>query len=419
MKDVIKLTNAFKILAIRYLDCYRGLSPSCWRNILLSMFDSVLVGVFYYLTIYFVSDLRMSASSAGLVISVCGVGSVLGGYFGGVLSDKYSPSAVSALALFVQGVAYLALLKLRSLLPLAIDSFLMGVASYIFITSNHISVLQLCNKSSSQRVRALNLLSTSSNLGSGISGLLLGYLLVFGFRKIFLLTAVCSLMLAILAYWLSEGSCVTDQGNDTCIDNDETDEYDLFSLSAVLFAVIGIGMVVSQLGATYPIYIQAKFHEMGISAVSILFALNAFLVVVIANPVGEYCDSFDKLIMAGVGGLLICLGMYILTLSGLFWVAIFACVVFTFGEVIFFSMAQYICYHSGSMRNTGKNLGIFRSTYAVSKIAGPLLGGYIYQYYSGDMVWSLSLAVGLIAFSVIIVVAKMPTWMVYAKHYTL
>lgn len=384
------------VLGNKYINSYLGLSASSWRGIALSLFESILVGVFYFLSIYFVNDLHLSVSSAGLIISACGAGSVLGGYAGGILSDRFSPIRISALALLIQGFAYLALLKIVIVPYLMVVAFVMGFASYVFITSNHLSVLQACMKDSNQKVKALNLISTSSNLGSGISGILLGYLLVFGFRDIFIVTALLLLVLGCGTYYLDSSS------NKTVVETTKTAEqesadfcFDSMSLYLVLIAVSTVGMVVSQLGSSYPLYLQEKFHYMGMSSFSILFAINSFLVVLIANPVGEFCDRFNKLLMVGVGGFFICAGMFLLSVSGVYLIAMLACVIFTFGEVIFFSFAQFVCYHAGSSEKRGRNLGLFRTFYALSKIAGPLAGGYIYQRYGGDMVWYLSGMIGL------------------------
>ncbi len=102
--------------------------------------------------------------------------------------------------------------------------------------------------------------------------------------------------------------------------------------------------------------------------------------------------------MVGVGGLLIGLGIGMLAFSSTYFVAIISCVVYTFGEIIFFSMAQLICYQNSPAQKKGRGLGMYRMVYAMSRIVGPSAGGLIYLKLGGDMVWALCAMIGLLCF---------------------
>ena len=168
----------------------------------------------------------------------------------------------------------------------------------------------------------------------------------------------------------------------------------LLMLSCVLLT----GLTVSQLGSAYPIYIQQQFPSMAIHAVSILFALNSLLVVLVETPLCPLVANQNKMTMLGIGALLIGIGMCMLTLSTVFAIAVLACVVYSIGEIIFFSMAQFLYYEQGEDGKKGSSIGTYRMTYAMSRVIGPAAGGYIYYHYSGEMVWYISAIIGLVCF---------------------
>ncbi|EKD73281.1 MAG: multidrug resistance protein, MFS family, partial [uncultured bacterium] len=168
----------------------------------------------------------------------------------------------------------------------------------------------------------------------------------------------------------------------------------------VLFSVFMAGLIISQTNSTYPIYLQHTFPSMGTKSFGILFTINTFFVVFLQTPlVNQLCNT-NKSLLAGLGVLLLGTGMLILNFSYLFAIAILACIVTTIGEIVFFSVAQYICYANGPENKKGSRLGHYRTIYAASRIAGPVTGGFIYQNYSGHTLWLCCFICGLACFTI-------------------
>jgi MFS family permease len=131
-------------------------------------------------------------------------------------------------------------------------------------------------------------------------------------------------------------------------------------------------------------------------AISFLFAINSLLIVFCQTPLVNLFKNSNKLLIAGIGSFLIGTGMSILGFSFTFALAIFSCIVYTAGEMIFFPLTQLICYENGPDNKKGLCLGMFRMTYAASKVLGPIIGGIIYSRWGGNMIWSLSGCIGII-----------------------
>ncbi len=375
-----------------YFRSYQGLSPACWMGIFVSLIESTLAGTFYFLSVYFVNELRFSVTQAGVIISCYGLGAIIGGVVSGKLSDRFSAAIVSAGSLFIQGIIYLAFTQLTSLLFLSINIFLLGAATYGFITSNHVWVLSLCGHREEQKLKALNLLSTASNLGLGVSALLISVFSSYGFQHLFLIIGILFLSLSCWLLSVDKTSSFVKPLPSNSSPASSSPHQWLIVLT--LMCVFFIGAIVSQLSSTYAIYVQSAFPSLGMNAISLLFAVNSFLVVFFATPLGDYFGQYNKVLMTGIGGFCIGFGMLMLTFSYTFSLAILACVIYTLGEIIFFCVVQFICYQKGADNKKGESLGLYRMVYAASRVVGPTTGGAIYNHFGGNMVWYVSGVLG-------------------------
>ncbi|HMU02421.1 MAG TPA: MFS transporter, partial [Saprospiraceae bacterium] len=72
-----------------YADSFSGLSRSVWLLSLIMLINRAGAMVLPFMTLYLTTDLGFSLSSAGWVMGAYGLGSILGAYVGGYLTDKY------------------------------------------------------------------------------------------------------------------------------------------------------------------------------------------------------------------------------------------------------------------------------------------------------------------------------------------
>lgn len=396
--------TSYATLALKYyFTSYSGLTKSAWRGIILHLINSTLGGTFYFLSIYFVSTLGFSVVSSGMIIACYGIGAILGGLIGGTLSDKFSPEFILRISLLTQAICDFALIKLNTINLLMADSIIIGIASYAFITANYLYVLNKTNANEGLKLKAINLLSMGANLGLGLSSMVIGSIAKYGFQYIFFTTGsfffLSFIYLTLKQKNKSDQTLINDDKNQkqntkqTTLDNNKN------LLRLIFICVFFVGLTITQLCSTYPIYLQEIFPKTGIKATSIIFTLNSLLIVLFEAPlVSLFCD-YNKITMVGIGALLIGLGMLILKYSYIFPIAIVSCVIYTIGEMIFFSIAQLVCYQNSSHQTKGYNMGIFRVTYALTRVIGPAAGGIIYSHLGGSIIWFLCGIIGIVCMS--------------------
>ncbi len=382
-----------------YFTSYVGLSFLCWQGILLNGIESTLIGIYYFLPLYFVKNLHLSVMLAGMLISFYGMGTIMGGFLGGKLSDKFTPGLISIYSLFLQAINFFILTHLTLPFLLMINLFSMGIASYSFITSNSLWVLSQCQSDENKRLQAITLLNAASNLGLSISAIIIG-LLNYKFKFIFSFSVVLLILLGVYSILIDKFS--TENSFSTLSETKEvlSDNYKRKLIWVLFTCLFLVGLIIFQTNTTYSFYIQDTFKVLGLKSLSILFTLNCLLVVFIQTPIANLFRNINKILIAGIGAFLLGFGMFMLIFSSSFILAIIATIVYTVGEILFFSVAQLICYQSVPLNKKGQMMGMYRMIYACSRVVAPAAGGFIYQQLGGRVLWIICGCIGLFCLGV-------------------
>lgn len=383
-----------KPLFEKYCANYKGLSYPVWQGIGIGFLESTLVGICYFLSLYFVKELHLSITNAGFILSSYGLGTILGGIIAGKLSDRFSSRLVTIASLLIQSLGYFLLIKIHTLPLLMATLFILGIGSYGFITSNYVWTLGNCKKD--ERLKAINMLDIVSNLGLALAGILIGFLSTQHFTYIFLISSCALCLIALyLIFFSQKKQMIEDLPLSSKSNSSST--INLSVLYYALGCLFFVGLIISQTSSTYPIFLQNSFPEMGTMSFSILFILNALLIVLFQAPLVNSLANVNKIMLIGLGAFLLGLGMVLLNVS-FFAIAVLSCIILTVGEILFFSIAQLICYEKSPEKKKGSGLGSYRMIYAASRVTGPAVGSLIYQQVSGQGLWVVCFLLGIVCF---------------------
>lgn len=382
----------------RYLSNYTGLPATCWQGILLSFLNATSIGVCFFISLYFINTLHISMATTGLLISFYGIGMTLGGILGGKLSDVFPPRLVATVSVLLQSSTYFMLAVLQHPILLMMNLFTSGLAAYAFKTANNTWLFERCGSASDLRLKTVSVLYAFGNLGLGISGIIVGLFAHYGFEYIFYFSGFLLLSSGVYLIATKDIPATSTHTAHSTTDTATIHQENKPLVWMILGCLFLIGLIIAQLSTTYPLYIQSKYPELGLKAVSILFLLDSALIVTCQAPISQLIKSYNKILIVGVGALCMGLGMMLLNGAFTFLLAIISCVIWTTGEMLFLSTAQVVCFEKGNIKKKGQNLGLFQSVYAASTITGPAIGGYLYGQLGGDALWYISGVVGMICF---------------------
>lgn len=390
------MTNYLLPFAKKYSANYEGLSKTCWQGIVLMGINTFTIGICFFLSLYFVNTQHFTIAMSGLLLSSYGLGTVTGGLITGKCTDKFSPKLIAILSLVAQAIAFFLLTLLKSTVALIPNLFLLGFAAYGFKTSNNVWMLAMCADDANLRYRTISVSHVAANFGLGISGVFIGSMEKYGFQSIFYLSGTLLISSAIYLFFQKNAGPIHSLPTNQQANNKHAKAGQIVIL--ILNCVFLVGLIIAQLGSTYPIFIQELFPHTGFKAVSTLFILDTFLIVFFQAPLTTMVSKNNKLLVTGSGAFLMGLGMLVLSFSSVFYLAIISCIIWTTGEMLFISTAQLLCYECSNTNNKGQSLGLFQTTFAVSNVFGPVFGGLVYQHCGGNILWYISMVIGVFCF---------------------
>ena len=385
-------------LLTKLISPFHGIEQQTWIQIASCVFETSAIGIAFYISIYLASRLHFNASLIGLAISCYGIGNFAGGMTGGKLCSHLKAKHVMIASLILQSALFFSLPLYKSIATICCIMTLLGLASYIFKTANTLQTIALnSNNPEKTQIKAINLLYTASNIGIGISAVLISLFADISFTYLFSFAGTITLLLA-LTHLLTNTKNQDPQQETKKEAKSRTSEPNRIIFSTILMILFGIGLLIAQNRTTYPLYLHHHFSSRGFHEIGLIFALNPIIIILFQTHLTALLTEKNKMLIVGTGILLMGAGFALLSYIPTLSFAVITTLCYTAGEMLFFSSAQYMCYKYSPLKRNGNKIGIFQSTYALSTSIGPLLGGLLYHHIGPTFLWACCGILGLIGF---------------------
>ncbi|NUT74390.1 MFS transporter [Pseudomonas sp. C1C7] len=359
-----------------------------------------------FIALYLRQALGLPFETVGWLLSGYGAGLLVGSMSGGLLSDHFSPSRLTAW-LFFASAWILVLLGLVTDVPILAGLLLFGGAIDGAIRTLHQRlIMEYCQVA--QRVRAQSLNRVASNLGMAVAGVIGGVLAQSDFRWVFFVSAMMTLLALV---WFiqatihrqtvnSEATQDTASGQGTAF----RDKPFLWLLAASVLLGLAFEPVYSVLGN----YLL-DYYRLGPEVIGWQFALNALLVVLLQIPISHLSESWGARRQLLAGALLLACGFGMLPWgTGLFYVSV-STVVWTLGEIFFMPTLNMLVMQRAQAGKSGLYFGIFSMCWSTSVLVSPTLGGHLYGHFGGHSVWAVNAALAIFSMPLIYLATRLGT----------
>lgn len=391
---VCKLT--MKKIFRAYFCEFSGFSLTLWLILGAVFINAVGASTSLFLSLYLATHLHISITKVGIVLTGFGIGAMLGSYGSGKLSDKLSPHKVAVVALFGNALILFLLPFVNHVAGLFVITFLLGMFNLAFAPANRVALFSFC--AVQDRLRANSLRLMVNNLGIGSSVFINGILSAINFKWVFIFNAIAAFMAATvlskitwkLAWRVSEIK-MGRAGTAGKFYFWRNSVFPLLCLTAFI-----ANTLYNQIKTTYPIYLYHYYH-ISVQQFSYLFLLNTILIVIFQVPVLSFLKRYDQYLITGSGIFFMGLGLFILPFMMSYKAAIFSCLLWTLGEILFTAVAQVLFYEHAAEGFKGKAMGIYQMLYAFANMVGPTLGTWLYQFEHGNVLWYVCGVLGLLS----------------------
>ena len=355
------------------------------------------------MTLYLTQKLGYNIETAGKAISIYGLGSLVGAYLGGWLSDKWGPSRVQFVSLISSAFGFIILGYLETYLTIIIFLFLVAICNESFRPAKSTAIGQVSNPENRARSFGLNRLAINFGItiGPAVGGILasINYLYLFWIDGITCFVAAFILFFFIKKYKLELGKNKEDK-----VETASSPWKDKTFL-AIIGLLLFIGMVFFQLFNTWPIYLK-EICTISERNIGTLFAINGFLIVLIEMPLIHFVEKKNILKVITVGTLFIFAGFSMLPLGTSFIFVAITVVIWTLGEILIFPNVSAFISNRTTNLNRGRYMGLFTLTFSLAMVLGPIMGSWIYNSFTPTTLWFSIGVLGIFIFFGFLIVDK-------------
>jgi predicted MFS family arabinose efflux permease len=372
---------------------YRGAFSHIQKNIWilsLSMFINRSGSmVLLFTSLYLTRDLHFTIAEAGITLSLYGIGSVLGSYVGGWLTDRRNHFDIMVFSLISSGVILLLMLIARTELFISLIIFAYAFTADMFRPANSKAIAVY--STSENRTRSVSLVRLAVNLGFSLGPAIGGFIALYlGYKWLFVIDAMTSFAAAIMLFiYLPRKGTETKNDTSSVLKDHKSSAYRDIPYLTFIILVAMYGICFFQLFASIPQYFNKECHY-NEDTIGLLLGLNGLLVVLIEMPLVSVLEKNQRIFRFIIAGVL-CIPLALLLLmygNGMMIWAIVYTFIITMSEIFAMPfMMNYALSRPGKERQ-GQYSALYSISYGLANIAAPLLGLGIASRYGFDkMFW--------------------------------
>ena len=350
-----------------------------------------------FLAIYMTTQLGYSVQQAGWIMSVYGVGSLIGSYGGGWLTDKIGAFKVQFYSLLFGGILFL-------FLPL-ITGFYALVAS-ICITSIAVEMLRPANTTSvslyvkpENITRAFSLNRMAVNLGISIGPAIGGVLAGISYTWLFIGDGITCIVAAYVFYWFFKDRQVREPQHKSAVDKQVPKQSPIRDLHFMFFVVCCgmFGMLFLQIFQILPLFYRqgAGLSE---SEIGLILGFNGLIVFGIEMILVYSIENRFPIHRLIISGTLLCGLSFIVLLLGInIWVLYLGMFLLSISEILAMPFMVTQVVNRAGPQSRGSYLGMYTMSWSLAFIISPFITTYLVGNYGFDALWYFDAAVSIVA----------------------
>ncbi|MBE9462501.1 MFS transporter [Dyadobacter subterraneus] len=371
-----------------YKVSFSGLSRETWLLSFVILINRCGYMAVPFMSMYITQSMHRSIADAGLIITLFGVGSVLGALAGGYFTDKIGFRPVQVISLVLSGAMFAVFGHIEDFNVLCGVTVILSFFVEGFKPANNTAVASYSSPENLTRSYALNRLATNVGFGFGTS--VGGLLAAIDYHLLFWVDGVVYTLAGILILvLLPKGVKVKEKSTEEkeALIGQSPWQDIFFVRFIILVTIYMIAFVL--IFRLVPVYWKEQWN-IGESTIGILLGMNGVIIalfemVLIQNLGSRKTDAFY--IISGI--LLTAIAFLFLVVPGVAPVIIAAAAVlfFTLGEMLTLPYISTMIMSRATELNRGKYSAAYSMSWAVAQIIGPAGGGYIAAHWGYNSLW--------------------------------
>jgi MFS family permease len=374
----------------RLLGVYNEYPNQFWILVLGTFIDRLGGALLFpFFTLYITQKFNVGMTQVGLIFATFSVSSVVGGFFGGALTDRVGRKSMLLFGLITSGLSSLLMGIVNQIEFFFVVTIIVGLLSNTAGPAQQAMVADLLPEE--KRTQGFGILRVVVNLAVTIGPMIGGLLAATSFMLLFISDAVASLITAGIVYFVlketmrplgeeeqKEGIGQTLAGYGKVLRD--------MALVWFLAASVLMVLVYMQMNTTLPVYLRDMY---GISPreFGYILSLNAGMVVLFQFPITRRISKYRPLVVMTVGTLFYAVGFAMYGVVSAFAAFLLAMVIITIGEMFVAPTGQAIVAQLAPEDMRGRYMAVFGFSWMIPIAVGPLLAGLVMDNADPRWVW--------------------------------
>ena len=348
-----------------------------------------------FLGIYLNHELGYSLTQAGIIMTFFGIGSFLGAFFGGILTDRIGFFHVQWISLLGSAIAFYAMIWIEDFYMLCFGVFMISFIADHFRPANWTAMEVFSTPET--MVRSVSLIRLAVNLGYAIGPMVGGIVSgLLGYYMLFILngsSVLIGCIVLVILFRNKQRKVIPKERTSKTQLPWKDKSYVLYLIPFTILITIFL-----QLVFTIPVFFKSEygFDEF---TIGVLMAINGGLIFLIEMPIIYFFESRKApRYWVFLGGVFIALSFIALILNvNLLLAAVLFTLLISVGEIISFPFSSTLALNYSNDENRGKYMGLYTMTFSFASIVAPGIGLSFSESYGFDMLWLLSAIIAFIS----------------------
>ncbi|MHC0441941.1 MDR family MFS transporter [Flavobacterium sp. 3-210] len=380
-----------------YINNFKGFTREIWILAIITFINRAGTMVLPFLSKYLKEDLHFSYNQVGWIMVSFGLGSMLGSWVGGKLSDKIGFYKIMIFSLFTSGVSLFFVQYITSFWGLCIALFLLMTIADMFRPAMFVSLGAYAKPEN--RTRALTLVRLAVNLGFA-AGPALGGLIIMGmgYSGLFWVDgASCIISISIFALLVKEKKKAEHHDKTESVADIKSVFHDKI-FWVFLFVSFITAMIFFQLFTTLPLYHNEKF---GLSEfhTGLLMTLNGLLIFSLEMPTVGFMErkGFPKIKIIIAGSFLMAFSFVLLLINVWAGILVISMICISIGEILTFPFSNAFALSRAPRGQEGRYMALYTMSFSLAHIISSKVGFGIIAVFHYQINWLFMACSGFIA----------------------
>jgi MFS family permease len=327
-----------KKLFKNYINTFGGLSKEVWWLALITIVNRAGTMVIPFLSLYLTESLEIDISNVGWVMTCYGLGSLVGSWLGGKLTDTFGYYKVMFFSIVTTGLLFFWLQTLTTFQSFCWGIFIVMIVADTFRPAMFVA-LNAYSKPEN-RTRSLTLIRLAINLGFFVAPPVGGLIIVaIGYSGLFWVDGVTCILAGFLLLKVLNPKKVTEL-DVIKVENPESVYKDkafwIFFLAMFIFAFVFL-----QYFSTMPLYYR-NVYKLSEFEIGLLLGISGLVIFIFEMPLIQWLTEQKKTntYYVFIGLILTALSFVVLNLTSWIGVLVIGILLMTVGEMIAFPFSN-------------------------------------------------------------------------------